>query len=509
MPKISRRDFLKVGSALSGAAALSRLAPQLHATGGLAPGSKPNILIFVFDALSAKNLSLHGYHRKTTPNLERFAERATVYHQHYSAAPFTTPGTASLLTSLYPWTHRAINESGLIARDRARDNIFRAVGKEYHRLAFSQNLWPNYFFGQFEGDIEKVLPPASFSLVDHVFGDKISRDLQASHRALDDFLFMDGQPPASLVFGVAERVLLRRSYALAQQRDYPQGLPRAGSYPIFFTLKDVINGMISTLEGLKAPSFAYLHAFPPHAPYRPTKAFDQHFLDNWRPPRKPEHVLGDHVLAKIMNDRRQNYDEYIANIDAEFGRVMDFMQAAGILDQSYIIFTSDHGELFERGVHGHTSPLLYDPVMLIPLLISSPGQTTRKDVNIPTSSLDLLPTLVHLSGEEVPAWCEGQVLPGLGGTEDAQRSIYMMDAKENSAFRPLRHVSFALRTGPYKLTYYKGYYQYRGKDKFELYDIASDPEELTDLYPQAPSFGKALQDEVLAKIEAENARFKS
>src|SRR5512141_1921227 len=144
MPRFSRRDFLKIGSILSGAVAASRLAPQASLSRTDSSPSTPNILIFVFDAMSAKNLSLYGYSRKTTPNLERFAQRATVFNQHYAAGNFTTPGTASLLTGLYPWTHRAINQSGLIARPLVDHNMFHALGNGYHRLAFSQNLWPNY-----------------------------------------------------------------------------------------------------------------------------------------------------------------------------------------------------------------------------------------------------------------------------------------------------------------------------------------------------------------------------
>ncbi len=78
----TRRDFLKFGTLLSGALATSRLrlpeTPQL----AVASDSPPNIIFFVFDAMSAKNLSLYGYRRKTTPNFERFAQRATVYNQH-------------------------------------------------------------------------------------------------------------------------------------------------------------------------------------------------------------------------------------------------------------------------------------------------------------------------------------------------------------------------------------------------------------------------------------------
>ncbi len=64
--------------------------------------NSPNIIVLVFDAMSADNLSLYGYRRETSPNFERLAQRSNVYHSHYSAGSFTTSGTASLLTGLYP-----------------------------------------------------------------------------------------------------------------------------------------------------------------------------------------------------------------------------------------------------------------------------------------------------------------------------------------------------------------------------------------------------------------------
>jgi len=154
MKKLSRRDFLKWTSMLSGAFALSRLAPTLSLSktrSGFVPAQYTD---FCLRCHVGENLSVYGYQRNTSPNLARFAERATVYNAHYSAGSFTVPGTASLLTGLYPWTHRAINESGLIARSLTDRNIFRLVGTQFERLAFSQNLWPNYFFAQFQGDID-------------------------------------------------------------------------------------------------------------------------------------------------------------------------------------------------------------------------------------------------------------------------------------------------------------------------------------------------------------------
>src|SRR5258706_12544563 len=100
MKNISRRDFLKVaGAAVASVTIPFNLRPLderiFYAT-------RPNIIIILMDALSARNLSLYGYVRPTSPNIEDFASRSTVFHNHLSSGTFTTTGTASMLTGMIP-----------------------------------------------------------------------------------------------------------------------------------------------------------------------------------------------------------------------------------------------------------------------------------------------------------------------------------------------------------------------------------------------------------------------
>jgi len=414
MSKFSRRDFLKLAGLTSGSLAMSQLADRLLRR---QDSGMPNVIIIIFDAMSARHLSLYGYKRETTPNLEKFAERANLYHAHHSGGNYTTPGTASLLTGTYPWTHRALNIGGLVERDHVEHNIFTTFGSGYHRLAFSQNLFPNYFFGQFAGDLDTILPASSFSMIEQMKGESFRRDLSAAYRSFDNFLFEDGSPPASLVFGLADRILLRSREARTTLDEYPRGLLRAGNYPIFYRLADVFDGLRVTLNELESagPYLAYLHLWPPHAPYRPTKQFDGKFKDNYRPVKKPDHRFGDHLAFYKLNNRRQNYDELIANVDAEFGELISVLENSGALDNSYLIVTSDHGESFERGVEGHITKLLYEPVMHIPLLVSAPGQTKRRDIYTPTSNVDILPTLLNATGRPVPDWTMERFCPAWAG----------------------------------------------------------------------------------------------
>lgn len=504
MSKLDRRDFLKLASLVPLSVGLRSFYPGVLSSTPQQDASKPNVIIIVFDAMTARNLSLYGYHRKTTPNLERFAERATVYHAHSSAGNFTTPGTASLLTGMYPWTHRALNISGLIKRDLADRNIFQLFGKEYTRLAFSQNLYPNHFFNQFYPEIDTLLPATSFSLVSQVIAEYLPKDKEASSRAYDEFLFGDGNPPASLIFGLAERLLFRRQEYAAQDKDYPNGLPRTAEYPIFYKLKNVIDGIISTLTKINSPFLAYFHVFSPHAPYRPTREFIDKFNDNWHPIRKPDHRFGANISNGLLWARRKNYDENIANVDAEFGRLVNSLEAQGILNNSYLVLTSDHGECFERGQDSHLTPLLYESLINIPLMISAPGQHTRSDIISATNSVDVLPTLLHLTGREIPDWCEGSLLPGFGGQPDPERSTFTVEAKTNPAFGALKKATIAIRKGQYKLINYIGY---ESEDSFELYDLENDPEELMDLYTIQTDIARRLTLELRIKLESVNKNY--
>ena len=320
-------------------------------------------------------------------------------------------------------------------------------------------------------------------------------------RALDDFVFKMEREPASLLFGPLHRTLNFRNTGRLISEGYPRGLPQNVNYPIHFRLEDVFEGLASLLRDLPSPFFTYFHLFPPHAPYKASDKFYAKFLDRYIPIKKPEHRLGDRLSNLIVKTARRGYDEYIASLDWEFGRLLDDMEEAGIFENSYVVITSDHGEMFERGEKAHATVLLYDPVVHIPLMISAPGQKSRRDVFAHTHAVDVLPTLMQLAGKPTPAWSEGRLLPGLGGVEDMERSSFTVEAKNAPAFQPLKKATIAMRKANYKLIYYTGY---ELEDSFELYDLDADIEELDDLYPVQPAIAKRLKEELLEALFAAN-----
>ena len=504
MADLNRRDFLKLAALALPAAAFAKPLSRLSKPGA-ANASLPNVILLVFDALTARNLSAYGYPRKTSPNFERFAERATIFHNFNSAGNYTVPGVASLLTGMYPWTHRAVNHSGLVRRDMLDRNIFALLGGQYNRIGFAQNGWASFILTQFKKDLDAYLSPAEFSLLAHIIGDKFP-DTNLAYRALDDFMFKMERSPSSLVFGALERTILYEQAKKIPARDYPRGIPKTGAYPVYFLLEDVLAGLVKMFSEAKSPSFSYIHLFPPHAPYAPLRQFYGKFWnDNYFPPSKPQHKLSDGQDERKVYIGRLSYDEYVATLDYEFGRFLDALDASGVLDNSYLIVTSDHGEMFERGDKGHDTPLLYDPVIHSPLIISAPGQRARRDVYAPVNSVDILPTLLRLAGKPIPDWCEGEILPGFGGEENYERATFSVEAKLNPAFAPFQIATISMRKRQYKLIYYKGYFG--GEDWFELYNLEDDLEELVSLFDSEKSVAAQMRDELLERLDAADREF--
>jgi arylsulfatase A-like enzyme len=501
---ISRRDFIK----LLGSASLSLLAAsnQIKQGMGVEPRSseKPNILILVFDTLSARHMSLHGYPRETTPNMDRFAERALVYHNHYAAGNFTSPGTASLLTGVYPWRHRAVNLNGIVSREYNDQNLFSLVDSSYHTTAYTHNPLAGIFLNQFADHINRYHPMSELSLAGEVYSDRVSSKQfptafwsETMLRGTDHFL------PGSLLVSTLEneiRELRVGGIESALQDKYPNGIP-FNYKGMHLLLEDAMDWIRAQVHAYPQPYLAYYHLWPPHDPYLPSAEYIDIFSDGKYWPGKPENAfsLGE-PDAKIQRSRQQ-YDEYLAYVDFEFGRLLDMLQRDGTLDNTMVVVTSDHGELFERGLMGHLNSTLYQDLLQVPMLISLPNQTERYDFFSPTSCVDLLPTILQFSDQGIPNFIQGEVLPGFGSaTRQADRGVYALEAKLSSKQDPTRICTLAMIKGRYKLIRYLGY---ESEMDDELYDLANDPEEVENLASGNEKLAEEMGAELKIKLEKE------
>ncbi len=505
MAQISRRDFLKSLPALPFykvawpylATAVNNQRQDAHT---------PNILFLVFDTLTARHVSLYGYGRDTTPNLARFAERSTVFHRHHTTANFTSPATASIFTGTYPWTHRAFHLHGTVDEARVNKNIFSLLPDAYYKVAYTHNLLVVSLLHQFRGELDLFKKTRELCLSDLEFADRaFFADYSEAFWA--EWLFLRGgaTPPSSLflsLFDRGRRFAKKRQITQAYGELFPRGVPSLHS--LYFLLEDAIDWIHDQVTQFPRPFFGYFHLLPPHEPYNTRRDFVDMFAgDGWKPVVKEQHFSSEKHTQQFLNQQRREYDEYLAFVDSEFGRLYDYLDKSGILDSTYFVLTSDHGELFERGIRGHITPTLYEPLLHVPLLISKPGQRERVDVRQRTSSVDLLPTIMQVTGQAIPDWCEGEILPTFGSESSKDdRSLFALEAKSNPKQGPLVKNTAVIAKGQHKLIHYAGYPHH--ENEYEMYDLTNDPEELNNIVTSENVVATDLKNELDKKMQQVN-----
>ncbi len=479
MRTVTRRRMLQY-LAMTAAQPLASRATRVS---GPPSSAKPNIVILVFDTLSAAHMSLYGYARRTTPNMERFADCCTVYHRHYSAGNFTNPGTASLLTGTYPWTHRCIHLYGTIAEEHVHHNLFAALGPEYHRVAYSHNAVVEALLYQMRDDIDLLVPTEALCLLDqHVSDSLFANDYEMAvwrEHVFGGVANLTTRPTSlwlrSLALGRYQRRRAEAGASISAQ--FPRGLPRL--YEQVFTLEDAVDWLGDLVSAAPRPFVIYWHVLPPHEPYNPRREYIGS-LGDVELPTPPQSTFSEGWSEEFLYARRTEYDEHIAYADAEFGRLAAMLEDSGALDDTCVVVTSDHGEMFERGLYQHATPAMYDPEIRVPLLMHAPGQTQRRDVHLTTSAVDLVPALLALANGRIPPWAEGEAARLLsdGGTGDAD-AVYALQANRSPKQGPIATGTLMLAQGQHKLVSYFGYPEVDDTDEF--YDLAEDPAEQSNL----------------------------
>lgn len=433
-------------------------------------------------------MSLYGYELDNTPNLKKWIRRgATVFHDHYAGGNYTSPGTASLLTGTLPWTHRTFNLRGVPADsvvDLGMFNQFAEAG--YHTLGFTQNMNAAVVMQKL-GQIDTNVPYDAWHLhyndVSHWFPHLPDNDYQVKSIADDSLAgWQNGSMFTSFFADVLEIWQTQRS----RKQDgalYPLGYPEFAADAGSFRFNEVIDGITNTILGLPEPFMAYVHLFPPHAPFRPTQPFYDAFKDTPMPLPPRRETPFDQGLSDEYVFREQNhYDAFVAEVDAEFGRVMQMLDDVGKLDNTWVVFTADHGELFSNGIADHFVELMSDDLLRVPLILFPPKQPDTVAIDsmyIPTSCIDVLPTLLHQIGRPIDERYEGRLLPGLGG-DMGEPPVFAVEAKQLNRNAPLTQTtSLMVRRFQYKLERYIGY---PGVPDFHrLFDLENDPLELNDI----------------------------
>jgi hypothetical protein len=496
----NRRDFLKLASL----SPLGWVAPKVMKALNAQPrqDAPKNVLIVIFDAFSAQHFSTYGYQRQTTPHLAKLAEeRAVVYHNHFAGSNFTTSGTASILTGTLPWINRALQSGGEVIPEFADKNIFSAF-ENYYRISYTHNGWANTLLEQFRRHIDELIPWKALFV-----------------RSNDEFIqaLFDNDSDIASVAWTREAAVAEQGYAYSLffshinemmvrnrvrnlKKLFPRGIPSTGFVNSNFILETAVDWVGTRLPVIPKPFMGYFHFLPPHGPYNTSLDFFNIFgKDDYKPVNKPEDIFTIRVPYDAALKRRAEYDEFLLYVDKNFKQLFDMLEQSGILDDTWLVITSDHGEMFERGISGHSTNAMYQPVVRVPLLIFEPGRKTAAHIHTPTSAVDLLPTLLHVTGQKAADWTEGLILPPYAEPAPG-RSLYSMRSTKTEPNDPMSQVSAILVKEKYKLHYYFGYKDRDVDEMIQLYDIEADPEELNDLAVSRKDVADALLAEMKAKL---------
>ena len=190
----------------------------------------------------------------------------------------------------------------------------------------------------------------------------------------------------------------------------------------------------------------------------------------------------------------RDYCSVIRSVDRNVGRMYQYLEDNGLLDNTVIIYTSDQG--FFMGEHGYFDKrFMYEESFRTPLLVRLPGGQKLGDVDLFVQNIDYAPTILQLAGLEVPEDIQGEsFLPLLLGSRPAdwRKSLYYHYYEYPAEHSVRRH--YGVRTERYSLMHF-----YHDIDEWELFDLEKDPMQLHNLYgaPGTEELTRELKAELL------------
>ncbi|NOT09384.1 MAG: sulfatase-like hydrolase/transferase [Gemmatimonadales bacterium] len=425
-----------------------------------AAAGRPNILLLVLDTVRAWNLGLYGYGRPTTPHLKAWAARGVVFSRAFAPAPWTTLSHATMFTGQYP-------------TDLSVD-------------------WNRPFDGS-KPTLAEALAAAGYATGGFVAN---YTHVGSSTGLAKGFLHYDDYPSQPLPVlrrtGLLGRLLVKDRVAAFIGR---RRMIEAG------TGASVSANFLGWLDGQRGaprrPWFAFLNYYEAHGPYLPPAPYDTMFFARPAPvaERYWTSVTGAYgrppVPLEQLIESLDAYDGGIAYLDAEVDALLRALVARGDLQNTVVVITSDHGELFgEHGVIAHGNSL-YLPSLYVPLIVIAPGRAPA-GVRVPSvaSLRDLPATLLTLSGVPNPG-LPGRSLSALWEAPDPSRTDTLFASLDYNRLLPRFPPSPVLRGSMRTVVLDSLQFILNGDGVEELYHLGRDPWQVRNL-AQAPEYATDL-----------------
>jgi arylsulfatase len=450
-------------------------APDSEAAAAVGTPTPPQgVILIMLDTLRKDHMSLYGYERKTTPNLARMASDGVLFLDNISQATWTKVATPSIMTSLYPLSHGVHDLPDMLpAAAETLAEVYRAGG--YATASFAANAFTGRATNLHQG-FEEVHEAGSLNLG-----------------------------------GISK------------------------------TARPVVDGAVDWLERHQdSPFFMYLHLYDPHSDFEPRAPYNTLWADavgkeihqeqrqkaldyakdrgetrqfNELPKAEDLEATGTDV-EEWMAYEKAWYDGSILGMDAELSRLLERLRSLGIAEDTLIAVVGDHGEeLHDHGKMGHGLQA-YGEIANVTMMLYWPGSIPAGvKVEETTRSIDLMPTLLNLSGLQVPEGAQGRsTLPLIagyvkGGSGDealATAAELGWETRPAVTEKPMRaqtdeykerneDEAYALVFEGWKLIHNV---QTTSKPEFELFDHRTDPLDGTNVADSNPDIVEKLKTEL-------------
>jgi arylsulfatase A-like enzyme len=361
---------------------------------------RPNVVLIVMDTVRADHTTVYGYDRETTPNLREFARGATVYRNALAASDMTLGSHASLFTGLYPSWHGAHYAAPVHPKGRPLDGRFHTVAEilgsqGYTAVGVAANTayFPP-FFGLTQGF--------------DAFDVRIPVPMQRA---------TETPSLRTAVLNVAGMILDLREVDLQNRR--AEDISAAGMELV-------------QRRTPGAPFFLFINYMDAHTPYVPPAGFRSRFPGYDASFRHRQYEALKHALLeerRMLTDPEKvqrahfvsQYDAAIAYIDEQIGWVFDRLREMRLWENALVIVTGDHGESFggeQKGLFEHGIGSVDASQIRVPLLIKYPGQTLGETSTLLASHVDVLPTILAVTGSRSPSAIQGRALRDATATTD-------------------------------------------------------------------------------------------
>lgn len=451
--KTTRREAIQIAASLSA----TPLASQ-----PLKKPSKPHILLLMADQFRGDCLGADGNRVIRTPNLDRLAAEGARFRNAYSSTPTCTPARSALLTGLSPWNHGMLQMIKMAIRYPVeKPRAMREAG--YYTTVVGKN---HYHPQRNAHGYEEMLVDES--------GRVESPEFRSDYRSFFWSMAPNLDPEAT---GLGWNDYRGRPYTLPE-RLHPTAW--AGDTAVRF---------IETYNRSQ-PMFLKVSFERPHSPYDPPERFWRMYehadlpaaqVGKWAskfaPRSGPDNDIWHGNVGAVETRRsRQGYYGSISFVDEQIGRILEALEKRRLLDETLILFLSDHGDMTGDQNLWRKS-YAYEPSAHVPLLVRWPsglvaskrGQVISETVEI----RDVLPTFLDAAGAPSHPELDGRsLLPLIAGKSENWRPY--IDLEHGICYSPQNHWN-ALTDGREKYIYHA----YDGSEQF--FDLERDPHELNDL----------------------------